>query len=440
MKKIHPILLIIVTATILWSCNTEELPTYDNVNLTVIVNNVNGNSADLTCNLTNPESLNVDEHGFCWNEFDNPTTNDYKTESGTLSSKSFNENIQDLEPAKDYFFKAYIIINGITLYSQQIKITTTSGLAKLTTNDFTDITISTATCGGNITDDDGFKITVRGVCWSTTPNPTISNNKTADGVGIGSFTSSLTGLTEWTTYYVRAYATNENGTSYGNEISFVARKTIKDYDGNIYGIITIGNQTWMTENLKVTHFADGTEITLIDNFNDWKNLSVDDKAYCVNSETYIYGALYNLPAAMNGSESSNSNPSNVQGVCPDGWHLPSDDEWKELEIYLGMNYSEADLFDWRGADEGAKLKSISGWYNNGNGNNLSGFTAFPGGNCTMGGLFANAGTDAFFWSSTAGDNALTPNNLIRGLSFYNMDIYRNSRHWLYGFSVRCVED
>ena len=107
--------------------------------------------------------------------------------------------------------------------------------------------------------------------------------------------------------------------------------TIIDYDGNTYRTIELGDQWWMVSNLKATRYADGTEIPLVESTSDWKDLGYDDLAYCyynnsADNEARIYGALYTWAAAMNDATSSYSNPSEVQGVCPDGWHLPSDEE------------------------------------------------------------------------------------------------------------------
>jgi hypothetical protein len=112
---------------------------------------------------------------------------------------------------------------------------TLDGLPQLTTNTITNITATTATCGGNITSDGGFEITARGIVWSTLRNPTIDNNKgkTNDGTGIGSFTANLTELTLNTTYYVRAYATNSVGIQYSNQVNFttLSSYTLDDYLG-----------------------------------------------------------------------------------------------------------------------------------------------------------------------------------------------------------------
>ena len=103
--------------------------------------------------------------------------------------------------------------------------------------------------------------------------------------------------------------------------------TITDYDGNTYHTKEIGNQWWMVNNLKTTHYADGKEITLVESNTDWEALNAEDKAYCYynndeNNEARTYGALYTWAAAMNAFPSSDNNPNEIQGVCPAGWHLP----------------------------------------------------------------------------------------------------------------------
>jgi uncharacterized protein (TIGR02145 family) len=225
--------------------------------------------------------------------------------------------------------------------------------------------------------------------------------------------------------------------------------TVDDYDGSIYKTVKIGTQWWMAENLKTTHFSDGTGIPLIESNAAWENLDFADKAYCYYGDSAgsakTYGALYTWAAAMNGAKSSELIPSYVQGVCPSGWHLPSDGEWIVLEMKLGMSYEEAWLCGWRGTNEGAKMKAKEGWDNNGNGTNSSGFSALPAGFRSDYGLFGDVGKSTHFWSSTEYINNTTY-AFNRLLSFDHSGVgwFHASHYYGYpkdfGFSVRCVKD
>ncbi len=220
---------------------------------------------------------------------------------------------------------------------------------------------------------------------------------------------------------------------------------VTDIDGNIYKSIKIGDQKWMAENLKTTHYSDGSVIPLVESDFAWDALDYTDKAYCfynnlpANGSTY--GALYTWAAAMNDSPSSVSNPSGVQGVCPDGWHLPSDAEWKELEMYLGMSQSEADDTKMRGTVEGGKLKETGTmhWQSPNTGaTNESGFTALPGGiRISFDGSFDSKLTAGLSWCSTESNSH---NAWSRLLSYISSEIYRADRLKGFGLPVRCVMD
>lgn len=224
---------------------------------------------------------------------------------------------------------------------------------------------------------------------------------------------------------------------------------LKDYDGNTYKTVKIGNQWWMAENLKTTHFSNGTEIPLIGNNESWANLIQTDKAYCYYNDSITnantYGALYTWAAAMNGDESSELIPSLVPGICPVGWHLPSDGEWIVLEMQLGMSYDEAWLMGWRGINEGTKMKTKDGWFDNGNGTNSSGFSALPAGIRSNQGLFIDAGKSTQFWSSTEYIN-ITNCAFNRKLDYNQSGVgWFHAGHYYgypkdFGFSVRCVKD
>ena len=143
---------------------------------------------------------------------------------------------------------------------------------------------------------------------------------------------------------------------------------------------------------------------------------------------------------MNGAGGSDANQSGVQGVCPSGWHLPSDAEWKELEIHLGMSQSEADQSLWRGTDEGEKLKETgtSHWNSPNTGaTNSSGFTALPGGSRNSSGSFSVVGSSANFWTATEHSGSGAWRRFLR--SGYG-GVGRIGHVKIYGFSVRCVGD
>ena len=223
--------------------------------------------------------------------------------------------------------------------------------------------------------------------------------------------------------------------------------TIIDYDGNSYSTIHLGNQQWMVKNLKTTHYADGTEIPLVENVSEWEDLGYDEKAYCYynnseKNEARVYGALYTWAAAMNGAISSDMNPSEIQGVCPDGWHLPSDDEWKELEMFLGMSQADADLEGFRGEDIGSNLASSpDGWVDGYLVSNpvfgTSGFNAKPGGGRRYDGTFDHKGDNANFWTATEYSNIQAWGRHIYS-SYSSVHRYKNAKSD--GFSVRCVKD
>lgn len=221
------------------------------------------------------------------------------------------------------------------------------------------------------------------------------------------------------------------------------KDTVTDVDGNTYKTVIIGDQVWMGENLKAVHYADGEAIPCVESNKAWDTLSAQQKVYCYydnNDENEnIYGALYTWAAATNDQNSPDS-PSGIQGVCPDGWHMPSDEEWKQLEIYLGMTRSEADRTGDRGIDEGGKLKEIftAHWESpNLGATNMSGFTALPGGIRVRIGEFTGLSNTCGFWTTTESGNF---NAYARRLHSDNATIHRSMYDKTYGYSVRCVKD
>lgn len=238
---------------------------------------------------------------------------------------------------------------------------------------------------------------------------------------------------------------DDNNGKNGNSAPEIIPHAVTDIDGNAYDAVKIGDQVWMAVNLRTTHYADGTAIPAGEDVT-----SNDEPYYYVNPsvDATMYGYYYNWPAAMHESASSSDNPSGVQGVCPTGWHLPSDAEWTQLTDYVG-SYSNYTCGG-NSAYIAKALASTTGWYvcdsadwcdDCGIGvdlsaNNSTDFSAFPAGFCNDS-LFNDAGYNAYFWSSTQGNGNCA---YYRGL-YYNYAYVRRYYDGKYlGFSVRCLRD
>ena len=167
-------------------------------------------------NITDDGGAEITEKGICWSKTQSPTVSDEHTTDGT-GTGSFTHRLQQLEASTTYYYCAYATNACGTYYGTTKSFSTTSGRPTVTTASLSDVTATTAKSGGNVTDNGGFNVTARVICWNTTGNPRINDLHTTNGGGNGNFTSNMTGLTVGTTYYVRAYATNSHGTSYGNE-------------------------------------------------------------------------------------------------------------------------------------------------------------------------------------------------------------------------------
>jgi uncharacterized protein (TIGR02145 family) len=295
-------------------------------------------------------------------------------------------------------------------------------LPTISTEPVSSIAANSAKSGGNITDDGGSLVIARGVCWGTSTEPDLTGDHTTDGGGTGAFISSIVGLDPNTLYYVRAYATNGSGTAYGNEVSFTsldAGETVTDIDGNIYQTVVIGTQTWMAENLKTTHYANGDPIQQVSDLLDWASTS--EGAYCyydnniANADTY--GSLYNWFAVEDSRH-----------ICPAGWHVATNDEWNTL-------------IDFAGGSEvaGARLREEGGihWPSYTYGTNEYGFTALPYGGRESDGDFWNFGIRGEWWTSSRINNYSqfkSMNATSNGISNYSS--YSKNP----GYPVRCIKD
>ncbi len=310
-------------------------------------------------------------------------------------------------------------------------------LPVLTTSEVTGITKTSATGGGTITSDGGTEITSRGIVWNTNPNPTTENYKTTDGAGIGNFSSNMTGLEYNTKYYVRAYATNSEGTAYGNSVTFRTHGivggsgTVTDIDGNTYQTIIIGTQEWMAENLAYL-----------------PSVSPPSEESGTNPHYYVYG--YN---GTNISEAKDTENFDTYGVlynwvaattaCPAGWRLPTDNDWKEMEMSLGMSEIEANEENWRGTNEGSKLAGnyllwITGDLTNNYEFWTSAFAALPGGYRFINGTFGDIKYRGKWWTDTEFPGGSY--SWARELYYHNTKVSRFIFLKEYGYSVRCVKE
>jgi uncharacterized protein (TIGR02145 family) len=261
-------------------------------------------------------------------------------------------------------------------------------------------------------------------CYGPTPNPTIDGPHSIaqlDQQGL----YVISDLSARTKYYLRGYIKNESGIVYSSEINFTTYDGIlSDVNGNIYPFNTYGNQSWMTKNLKTANYNDGTIIPDVNGNWDWKILT----------SGATFHELYNFYAVADSRK-----------LCPAGWHIPSDSEWKTFEMYLGMTQFQADNYDFRGTDEGGKLKLDNqdvtdpfAWiYPNLGATNSSGFSAETKGWLDPEGQYSGLGYKTAFWTSTESSSALA---ISRNLYYDHTQIARSTSDKKYGFSVRCLKD
>ena len=216
MKSLLKITGVILLELFLQTCNKTKLPEVTTTDISEIALT----SAASGGEVTNNGGDDVTSRGVCWSTTQNPSISTDTTINGS-GNGPFKSKITRLTANTTYYVRAYATNSKGVGYGNEVSFKTGTVLgATLTTTVISSITNSTAVSGGNISDDGGSSITARGVCWNTNPNPTTTNIITTDGTGTGSFTSTLENLMSGTTFYLRAYATNNAGTVYGNELTF----------------------------------------------------------------------------------------------------------------------------------------------------------------------------------------------------------------------------
>lgn len=299
-------------------------------------------------------------------------------------------------------------------------------LPVVTTSEAEVITTFLARCGGIIISQGSGAVTDCGICWGTDPMPDLSDYYRSCYPGAGTFSGDLTGMATNTPYYVRAYATNEAGTAYGDAVSFALWKNVPgpavvDADGNLYSTVRAGSQIWMAENLRTTKYYNGTPIPLVSDATEWHDLTTGAYCWYDNEETVnkvTYGALYNWYAVSSGN------------LCPAGWHVPTDAEWTALTLYAGDQ-----------PVAGGKLKESGNghWESpNAGATNEFGFTALPAGDRGPDGVFYGIGLAAYWWTSTPYPFNLDEDAYYRRILNSHSQIEDNFYHKNIGASIRCV--
>ena len=397
---------------------------------TVAASNVTANSITTGGEITNDGNQQILKKGVCWAAHSNPTLADSITDN-TSASNFFSTDIVGLNSNTNYYIRAYATNASGTAYGNEIVVTTLKGVATITTSAVTDIQPLTAKGGGNILNDGGSQIGERGVVYSRLPNPTTSNFKISAGDGAGIFVVSLSPLASQETYYVRAYAINSFGISYGNEVKFNAASanTVTDVDGNVYPYIDVCGQKWTTKNLKTTKYKNGDPISdgTVQGYNwtsptgsyTFPNYATDGK-----SNDDVYGKLYNLNAIRDN-----------RGVCPAGWHVGTDAEWQAIEVCQGMDAGTANTIGNRccvgqkfliGGSTGLEIQKAGQGFISTSTNTVS---------------YNSFNTSGFYWTSTASPVSPTLNRYRAFVPNGNdPDNIQRSNGSTYLMSVRCVKD
>ena len=293
------------------------------------VTSITGVTATCGGTVTDNGGLNVTARGVCWSTSQNPTVSDSQTTNGS-GLGSFTSSITGLSVSSTYYVRAYATTSVGTVYGEQVSFTTRNGIPTVTT-EVTNIGGTYANGGGTITDDGGLEITARGVCWSTSPSPTLTNAHTSNGNGTGSFSSYITGLSMSTTYYVRAYATNSFVTVYGNQLSFTTTN-----DEHVYVDLGLpSGLLWATCNVG----ADAPE-----DYGDYFAWGETSPKSMYNWDTYIHGYVTDdwpwIHFTKYNTKYNYGHVDNLTTLLPEDdaatanwgsdWRMPTKEEFQEL--------------------------------------------------------------------------------------------------------------
>lgn len=322
-------------------------------------------SAGLGGNVLDQGAAPVTERGVCWSQNSNPTIFDFSASSGS-GLGSFTVTLSGLDPSTTYYARAYATNAAGTAYGNQVTFQTLSmggNLPTVITTPISEITGTTAVVGGTVTADGGETIISRGICWNTSPNPTTANNILANGLGLGQFSATLTALQNGTTYYVRAYATNINGTSYGEQVVFITPVLAQVITGPLSDIGTFsvtcgGNITndggapvtergiiWSVNNVGVSQYipnGSGSGIFEVDVMDlPLSNLEYTIQAFAVNSAGTAYGNVLTFTTLPHVIVPTGTGVTDIDGNFYNSMIYPNGQEWM-IENLKTTHYSNGD--------------------------------------------------------------------------------------------------
>ena len=341
------------------------------------------------------------------------------TGSGSLA-----EALSSLTKGTTYYYRAFIETIMGRAEGSTMSFTTVND-ATVSTSAASAIQKTTATLNGSVTNAGGGVVSAAGFQWGTTTNWASSTNAAGNSTS-GSMSANLTGLSQGTTYYFRAYATNQAGTVYGSQSQFTTESGPCDaealtYNGFAYDLVEIGEQCWFAENLQTTKFRNGNNISYSTDYQNFFNTDgvprqtiYDDLA----SNLSTHGRLYNAFAVHDS-----------RGLCPSGWSVPSQADWQALFDELGATASDASM-----------LKSTSGWteFSAVNGTNTSGMNLQASG-YIYGPNYLYLGYTSKLWTSDWGSNVNTESNAT-SLNVSGGVAFQQTEDKNRGNSVRCLKD
>jgi uncharacterized protein (TIGR02145 family) len=398
--------------------------------MTGSVDSVTVGSALLCGNITSNGGEAIVEKGFYWGEEPDPETTGTRY-TVTSGDGDFRKKLTGLSPVTTYYVRAFAVNAAGESLGEEISFTT-KGAMTVVTGPVVTLKFKSAELSGEVISEEGTGLYEKGFYWSEEPGPETTGVRVPLGDQPGIFTVNMTDLSPGTTYYYCAYAVNAAGEKTGEELSIylpgAETGTFIDPRDNVeYGMVTIGEKVWMTENLRAEMYNDSISIPFYSDSTIWSEN--EGPGYCwyeFDSLNISWGAFYTWETIQTGK------------LCPAGWHVSSDADWKQLEIFLGMDGDEADQMGLRGTVEGGMMKTTDLWdAPNTGATNETKLSVIPSRTASYYGLFEDMNREAYIWTS---DEYSTDKAISRSFKYTHAQIRRYHEYKNDGYNVRCVKD